>query len=299
MIDDMANTISEWIGQMRPGGYVYSASRMGKSWCVFFHLRALLNERMKFEIPLVIWSRPDSLPSEANLWNALLRAAGFEFVNPEKPMRGSQARYVFQTHMASLARCGKHNFVVLLIDEAQGVSFKEWKWLVGLQNALDHEGIKLCVISIGTQQMGYQHELMAVSGNAHVTARFFAVHTRFHGIRSLEELVYLLNGYDVESEWPAGSGCSYLQYFAADDFARGERLSSVADNLWRALFALIPDRGKGKAEFPMQHVCDAIENALFKLALGATWEEATRYESWIDALSKSGYAYHMRIIQGS
>jgi hypothetical protein len=299
MIDEMALTIGDWIDQMRPGGYVHSASRMGKTRGVTWHLEAILNERFQCALPLVIWSREDESVREGSFWHKLLIASGFELVDPAKPLRITEAKYLFKMRLIALAKRADRNFVILLIDEAQDVSFKEWKWLVGLQNSLDLLGYHLCVISVGTQQMGYRHEFMAVSGNAHVASRFFAVHARFHGVQTVEELEYVLNGYDLESEWPAGSGRSYLQYFAPDDFANGARLKSASAIFWSALTELVPDKLKRKPEFPMQHICDAIENALFKLASGQKWSEVMGFASWVDALSKSGFSHHMRIIQQS
>jgi hypothetical protein len=41
---------------------------------------------------------------------------------------------------------------------------------------------------------------MALTGNVHVAEHFMAAHPRFHGLRSQDELEYVLNGYDVDSE---------------------------------------------------------------------------------------------------
>jgi len=48
-------------------------------------------------------------------------------------------------------------------------------------------------------------------------------HARFHGIRSVNELEYILEGYDEDSEWPDNSGVSYTKYFLSDAFDDGFR----------------------------------------------------------------------------
>ena len=298
MIDHMVATIGNWIDEQRPGGYIFGPSRMGKSRGVKWFMREVLRERFGETIPLVIWSRPDTQPTEAEFWHKLLMAADFEFVNPSKPLRKSESAYLFTMHLIALAKTAKRNHVVLVIDEAQELTFKEWKWLVGLHNALDWQEIRLTLISIGSHQMGYRHELMSVSGNAHVAARFMACYAQFHGIRSLPELKYVLRGYDEASEWPPESGCSYLAYYAREHFQSGKRLAHCATELWQALLELLPDKIKKRsAEFPMQHICWAIENTLFKLALGRAWEEVTSYAAWVDELAKVDLPLHLRIIR--
>src|SRR4030067_724650 len=91
-------------------------------------------------------------------------------------------------------------------------------WLLGLQNDLDNEGYRLSVFSIGSHHIHYQPNYLARTGNAHIVARFFPVDARFYGIRSVSELAYALNGYDLDSDWPPGTNTSYLKYFAPSEF---------------------------------------------------------------------------------
>lgn len=71
-----------------------------------------------------------------------------------------------------------------------------------------------------------------------------AAHARFHGLRSPEEIGYVLNGYDIDSEWPPGSGIPYLEYFAPVDYAAGRRLAGCAAQLWKALMELSPESAR-------------------------------------------------------
>lgn len=293
----MISQIGDWIDQQRPGGYIYGASRLGKSKGIQWHLSSVLQERFSAVLPLVIWNRrPDSQTSETGFWHQLLLATRFEFINPAKPRKKSEAIYLCLERFIAIAKSSECNYVVLLIDEAQDLTLKEWKWLVGLQNQLDYEGYLLSVFSIGSHQLGYRHEYMASTGNAHVAARFMAAHTRFHGLRSQDELVYVLNGYDVDSEWPAQSNISFLQYFAPTDFVSGRRLSDSANVFWNALCELCPNAVRKNLEFPMQHIAKAVEAALFRLAKGEDWAEVTSYESWLNSLAKVNFSDHMRII---
>ncbi|WP_288841665.1 ATP-binding protein [uncultured Deefgea sp.] len=294
---EMINLIGDWIDQQLPGGFIFGASRLGKTRCVQWHLIDVLEDRFKAAIPLVVWSRrPDSHLSEAVFWHQILLASQFEFSEPGRPIKRSQGAFLCKQRFISIANNAQRNYVVLLIDEAQDLTLREWKWLVGLQNDLDFSGYLLSVISVGTHQLGHQYEYMASTGNAHIAARFLATHKQFHGLRSAEEVKYVLNGYDIDSEWPSGSNKSFLAYFSPKDFAAGRRLSCSASDLWMALNELTPATAKKYIEFPMQHIARTIELALFRLAQGEEWGAVTSYTSWLEGLAKTNFSDHMRII---
>ena len=271
---EMINLIGDWIDQQLPGGSIFGASRLGKTKCIQFHLIEVLKDRFKAAIPLVVWNhKPDSHLSEAGFWHQILLASQFEFMDPAKPFRRMEGSYLCKQRFIAIANNALRNYIVLLIDEAQDLTLKEWKWLVGLQNELDFSGYLLSVISVGTHQLAYKHEFMASTGNAHVAARFMATHDQFHGLRSEYELQYVLNGYDLDSEWPRGSCQSFLEYFAPQDFLAGRRLSDSAPDFWKALVELTPATAKKYTEFPMQHIAKTTEfsNAAIQLSTGQIW----------------------------
>jgi len=294
----MAQKIGDWIDQRQPGGYIHGPSRFGKSRGVKWHMKAVLEDRFGKRIPLHIWSRPpDSQFSENDFWVSLGLAIGFRYA-PRRATRGDRRRLLVEFMIATAAACSS-NFVALLIDEAQAMTFREWTWLLGLQNAMDWEGYRLSVFSIASHQMDYTYELLGLSDHAHVAARFLVAHWPFPGISSAEEIAFVLQGYDDASEWPASSGVSYLAHFAPDAYARGARLAPCAPVLWRVLNSLLPAHYKGDAEFPMQHIARAIEDVLVDVARGMDWETATSEVNWIDALALTQFTDHMRLISAA
>jgi hypothetical protein len=294
---EMIQQIGDWIDHQRPGGYIFGASRLGKTRAVLWYLAQVLEERFGSLVPLVIWNRrPGGQPTEAAFWHQLLLASKFQFVDPAKAPKRSEGEYLCTERFVTLANNAGRNYVVLLIDEAHEMTLREWKWLVGLQNQLDHEGYLLSVFSIGSHQLGYKHEYLASTGNAHIAARFMAAHARFHGIRSAAELAYVLTGYDTDSEWPPGSGTSFLQYFAPTYHDHGRRFADHVERLWEALLVLKPASASRFTEFPMQHIARVVEEALLRLAQGVPWESVVSLDSWMDGLTRTNYPDHMRII---
>lgn len=297
-IAEMANTLGDWIDQQKPGGYIYGPSRFGKSRGIKWHVRSILGERFGANIPLHFWTRPpDSQISENEFWQDLLVATGHRYAK-NRSTRGDRRR-VLQEFLISSAKISGGNYVVLLIDEAHAMTVREWTWMLGLHNALDWDGYRLSVFSVASHQMGYQYQLLARADYAHVAARFLVAHWPFPGLASEDEIEFVLQGYDTVSEWPRGSGVSYLAHFAPAAFARGERLATCASKVWRVLDALLPPNYTGDPSFPMLHVSGAIEKTLFSLAQGTDWEEATSETAWLEALAETQFTDHMRLISAA
>lgn len=297
----MITTIGDWIDQQVTGGYIYGPSRYGKSRTVKWFVRSELAARFGSDLPIVVWIREDTLIREAEFWNMLLQAAKFEFLDPTKPKQKVVGRYLFRERLETMARAARTNCVVLLIDEAQQVTLNEWQWLLGLQNMLDDDGFRLITIAVGTHQLGYNPNYLSRTGNAHIAARFFAQDAPFRGLRSADELAFVLRGYDVDSEWPSGSGLSFLQYFAPDDFARGCRLADCASRLWNTFEALIPpglfgDKSKADFELPMQSVTHTVETMLRAFSRGEKWDEVTSPARQLTVVAKTGFTDFMRYI---
>jgi hypothetical protein len=292
-IDEMIQTIRGWIDQRVPGGYIYGASRFGKSRGIKFFIREELAATFDGPVPLVVWVRSaDTHKSESGFWNELLYYSGFAFLKRDRPHPAATGRHLVTERFATIATQARANYIVLIIDEAQQVSAQEWQWLTGLQNRLDWLGYRLSVFSIATEQMKYQHDFMAKSGNAHIQARFLVEHARFHGLRSVEDLAYVLNGYDLDSEWPKGSGITFHQFYSPEGFARGERLADTADAMWTAMHELAPQ----VSEFPMQHIAVAVESTLNELAMESDWSGLTSKSGWEKTLEKTSLARHMKIV---
>ena len=296
--EEMITTIGDWIDQRISGGYIYGPSRYGKSRAVKWHVRNVLHERFKMAIPLVVWIRRESAMSEGEFWNSLLAAAKFEFHDPLQPKTKTAARFLFEQLLITVARSARCNYVVLIIDEAHAMTLREWNWLLGLQNVLDEQGFRLTTISIGSHGLLFQQNYLTRTGNSHICARFFACDVRFNGIGSEDQLGYVLNGYDVDSEWPKKSGQSYLQYFAPDYFKAGQRFKNHGSVIWTAFMDLRPpniaSNKKIPKEIPMQHLAHSIEQALRRLAGGEEWAKVMEYKSWLGMIEKTGFTKHMQ-----
>ena len=69
--------------------------------------------------------------------------------------------------LAQLAAQGGGRFVVLVIDEAQGMTQREWMWLVELHSLLEKQRIRLCVFAIGSET---QNSLQTPASHSSIVA---------------------------------------------------------------------------------------------------------------------------------
>lgn len=300
-IDEMVTTLGSWIDQRITGGYIYGPSRYGKSRAVKWFVREELEARFGKNLPMVVWIRPGGIIHETEFWNQLLAASKFHFYNPIHRKRGAVARFLFIQQLVTYARTTKQNFVLLVIDEAHDVTLAEWKWLLGIQNDLDNQGYRFSVFSIGSHQIAFQPDYMARTGNAHLALRFFSSDARFRGVLDVKELGYVLNGYDVDSKWPIKNGCSYLQYFAPEDFDQGRRLANHADEMWRVMMEQFPQEfiqrnKKVPTGVPMRTVAQSAEQLLLQLSEGNPWNEVLSAKNLKSVIVDTGLHDHLRKI---
>jgi len=139
---------------------------------------------------------------------------------------------------------------------------------------------------------------MALSGGAHVAARFMLLSKPFHGVRNVQELAYVMAGYD-NTCWPPGSDISYSAGLAPKAWAAGQRMEHQADALFNAMVDELPERYAGPLDFPMKTVAHACRHVLLRLAGGAEWDDVTAPESWQAIVADSGHKPLMAIVSAA
>lgn len=294
-INDMVNAIAAWLDDQVDGATIYGPSRFGKSNAVDHWLQNLLSERHGGYVPMVIWSHmdPGGQSSVGRFYAHLLDASNHELAKAAKSPLDRQ--HMLIERWIWMARKGGGRFLVLVIDEAQSMTQREWIWLVELHSTLEKNHVRLCVFSIASLQFYDEPIGMALSGGAHVAARFMLESRQFHGVRSVEELRYVLSGYDEDSEWPQGSGLSFTAGLAPDAWEDGFRMGDNAESLMYAMTESLGANYLGPIDFPMKTVAQVSRNALLRIAGGDDWKEVTKKGAWLQAVSQSSHKALMAI----
>lgn len=291
-IESTVDSVGAWIDQRAKGGVIFGPSQYGKSNGLANWLQAELQRRLRGEVPLMFWSYEPS-GSASQLHNKLRRAAGGG--HPLRQKRDALSDLVEK--LIARAYRSDARYTMIVIDEAQAMTEREWIWMVQLHSRAELEGIQLAVVPVISLQFNQRPYELAHTGSAHASARFMLYEHQFHGMRSVEELRAVLLGYDEDSEWPAGSGTSYTAGIAPRPFEAGLRLSAYAAQLWTALFQNLPSGYKGPHDYPMQSVTLAARNVLMRLAgSGAAWENCVTQDGWNQAVAMTGHKAHMALV---
>ncbi|MDR8032108.1 ATP-binding protein [Burkholderia cenocepacia] len=298
-IHDMAERIGSWLDDQVDGATIFGPSRFGKSSAVDHWLQRLLSERHGGFVPLVIWSHTDSGSSQAvgSFYAHLLEASGHWLAQARRSPMERQTMLI--ERWIELAAQGGGRFLVLVIDEAQGMSQREWLWLVELHSLLEKQRIRLCVFSIASLQFFDEPFGMALAGSAHVAARFMLAAEPFHGVRTTDELAYVMRGYDEGSEWPPGSGRSFTAGLAPRPWAGGLRMEHHAGALMQAMLDRLPPRYAGPIDFPMKTVAQSCRHILLRIAGGADVDAVTTADAWRATVDGCGHRELMALVSAT
>jgi hypothetical protein len=269
-----------------PGGLFWAAPRTGKSSGI---------DMVEVEFQTVFPGMPVmtlpawdyTVPKEGAFMQDLLKAVGHALVKKGSP---EEKRDRLVELMAQLAVDAGNGRIVLIIDEAQQLHEKHYKWLMGIHNLLAKRAVHLITLLVGQHELVHQRSAFLRAAKENIVGRFMVQMFQFHGIQNAEEMAESLSAYDIE-EYPENSGWSYTRYFVPELFAEGWRAKNLADLLWGCFFEarkLAPPK-KAPKEIQMQYFCRTVEYVLVNLhKIGVQDDEALRKLA-TTAIAASGY----------
>lgn len=293
-IAEFFDVICEWIDNKVPGGYVYGMSRLGKSWAIKYWMTLLIEEKYQGKVAFfhMHYSQHER-PSELLFLSEILAALENAF-----PTTGNKLAMYKRAinHMCTRAQNLRTNYILLMVDEAQYMHEQEYQWLCNIHNSLNKLGYRFTVISVGSHELTYQHEVFAMADSAYLIARFMVRNQMFHGIRSEAELKYVLNGYDEQSEWPLNSGTSFTHYFFPRAFKAGFRIEEISDAMWKIFVDLAPDNIQKHLNIPMEHIAKSVEYLFRVLSPGNPLHFSIEEDLIRKAIKQTAYQQHMYAI---
>jgi hypothetical protein len=149
--------------------------------------------------------------------------------------------------------------LVIFVDEAQRYAPGELDGLLALTNALQNEyDLRTTSLLWGQPEAKNAVSLASNIGRTDLIGRFAPFSFELRGIRSAGELREVLACLDEQSEFPDGSGQSYVAAFFPKAAANGFRLASIASALWEA-FESAAGRDLRDLEIGMEWISLTIE----------------------------------------
>jgi hypothetical protein len=236
-IERLGQTLRLWQRAGVTGGVLLGTTRIGKTHAVddcIKHIRQIMPSpcfatRINWKL--------SSRPTERTFLGRMLEGLEYALIERRSLANLERAlvlRLQTSAHDAGGRRC------VLFIDEAHHLTNSDYQWLCHLFNELHDRHIALMVLLIGQPEMRGGRTLLREGGDTQVIGRFMRAEFVFDGIRGDSDLQVLLRWIDDQSEFPAGSGQSYLAPFLPRALGAGFRLDRLAGRLWQTYAAWRP-----------------------------------------------------------
>jgi hypothetical protein len=288
---EMFDSVCQWIDGRASGGYIYGFSRYGKTTASRFWIPKLLTERYGKSLAFFrfIYKQHDRF-SESLFLSELLGASQHQ---RERATRKNVMLERISRQYATDARNQGGHQIVLLVDEAQNMHEAEYQTICNLENEVDQLGCNLTVLSVGSHELTYQHQLFVQTGKIHLTARYMVRSSRFRGIQNKDELETVLRAYDTLTEWPEGSGNSFTKYFFPTAFDSGFRVANFTEEMWRIFVELGPHITGYRLETPMEHIAKTVEYIFRSFSDEQIDTRGVRKEDLARAIANTEYQGHM------
>lgn len=251
-LEAFVNELRLWLDNLLPGGVVWGHQRVGKTQAVRFLIENV-HELLSSPIPTTlvsVWDPKFSNLSENRFFGEMLHALGYAL-----PTSGTAALKRRRTidYMVQRAYEAKEHRYLLFIDEAQWLAVAQLRYLMDLHNQLKIADVRLVTVLIGQPELIEMKMSLRSGRQNHLLGRFMTATHQFQGVVTRADFQRMLRAIDERSEFPAGSGCSYTQYFVPLGYANGWRLLDQVDLIWETLDTVLRREAVPKfSEFPMQ-----------------------------------------------
>lgn len=203
----------------------------GKTWCLQM-IEAAVREKFPGCGVLVIEAVEDEQAAEGRLLEMILGAGHFAMpVN--KSLEGKRQ----QVHRMLLGMSGTARHIFILIDEAQGLSYKELKYLKAVINGLSRARLKVTTVICGQRELRKRREEIFEEARSDLGVRFMDEFFEFRRFRTLQDMHVYLTAIDSKSKFPLDSGWTYTQFLFPRAHAAGFRFAQIEGAVWNAIKA--------------------------------------------------------------
>ncbi|MDP9607244.1 UNVERIFIED_ORG: hypothetical protein J2W38_007065 [Variovorax paradoxus] len=258
--------IQSWLLTGVSAGFVLGPPRHGKTSAVRWALKALvaaLGLRIHhYEIPC----RSHDESRERDFFSFLLKMAKHH--DPTTGTAGAR-RDRLQDHLILKARASPIKTVILYFDEAQFLTFQEWKWLLNMSNEAVIAGVKFFYVFSGTEELAHARENYIEKRQHQLTARFMSGVFHLNGLASAKELQECLQAFSSEI-YPKALKKSLTEHFVDPELYPDFSIESHALQMWdyflECATAIDPSTNPGQIVLPMHYVTAAFLRFLTSLA---------------------------------
>jgi hypothetical protein len=136
-------------------------------------------------------------------------------------------------------RAGRH--LVLFVDELQSLTIEDMENLQYLQNELALHNIDTSLVGFCQTQIQHTITLLRSQGRPELIVRFLNEMYELPHCKDDNWMSQTLEMYDDKFTYPAGSDCTYTEFFLPRAYAAGLRLATSAADIYRIMWQAAKD----------------------------------------------------------
>ena len=216
------------------GALVYGKWRIGKTSASRWTIK-LLGKLTKCRIPWteIPFRRMSNVP-EREFFAYFLMRAGHPYKSGTIGDLKTRLSEMFIKH----ALASELRTYVLFIDEAQYLKQIHYEWLLNISNEMNEEGCRLFCLLTGSAKLLQVKAELEFTGQEQLVARFLLPEFEVLGIRSLDDILACLTGFN-NHQWPPHSGQTIPQLFIPELCAAGFHLQQLGPRMWAEFQAIM------------------------------------------------------------
>lgn len=207
--------------------YFWSSPRMGKTECAKA-IKYLLNQ--EFPDKLIILASCD-VSQEVGVAVTIFKNLQLVKNSTRQTLGETRDRVINHIICELAGKNGGH--CLLMLDEMQALTDKDYQSLQVIQNELKLNNVSLTTIGFAQKEINSVRTSLIGAAKAALVARFLSRRERFTGCVNVEWLTATLETFDESLTYPEMSSCSFTNFFLPQAVNAGFKLSSSAEMLFK------------------------------------------------------------------
>ena len=228
-VEQLSEDIHRWVWTGITGGLIYGTYRIGKSRAIEL-LHDKIFTRSKIQVPFYYISIPDRDTNtirsvfEELCYSVNLMIGRYENANV---LSNRYINYILDEN--AKAKCKQ---AILIVDEMQRLSLKQFNAFAEIYDVLRHTGIRITIIFVGNDPDCWNIvNQITPDKHAHLYGRFFTQSAPFRGLTSKVQVAACLKQYDSLC-YPHG-GPTLTEFVLPYEVKNGWKVAALSGDLWR------------------------------------------------------------------
>lgn len=294
-IFELYKRLKYWVLSGNCGAMIYGRSRVGKTSSILYCMKKFKKEFGE-DFPVLIWTLTEHAASTKDkyFYASLLDAMGMA-TDKYSRTTALELKTRIINYMAIKASETKLKSVVLFIDEAYKLDYKEYYWLMDIYNVLHVKyNVKLTVFLFGTpKEMKAIKKEFICNDQTQILERFMLNDYEFYGISDLKEMSFCLAELDrsfIRDSLGNPDSITLAEYFFPRAYNEKNALFyNLAEDFWDAFMEIKAKHGICSKDIPMHFFIQAFIFCLSTYGVEAENHYFLSKTDIINAIEETGY----------